>query len=143
MDRLGQLLVILPELWLMVQFITLLSLVKTLVIRGTAEEAMVSRRHLLKGTDKVPSMTAEVGMRHFIEVRVFRLLCYILITPVLESSLLRCSSKARRFLPTDTDTLANACRFSTAELRLYSCVGRLAHVVSLNDRCHRYEESAG
>jgi len=56
----------------MVRFITLLSIVKTLVIRGTAEEAMVSRRHLLKGTDKVPSMTAEVGMRHFIEVHGFR-----------------------------------------------------------------------
>ncbi|OJA17037.1 hypothetical protein AZE42_03572 [Rhizopogon vesiculosus] len=41
--------------------------VKTLVIRNTAEEAMVSRRHLLKGSNKVPRMTAEVGMRHFIE----------------------------------------------------------------------------
>lgn len=41
--------------------------VKTLVIRHTAEEAMVSRRHLLKGSGKVPRMTTEVGMRHFLE----------------------------------------------------------------------------
>lgn len=41
--------------------------VKTLVIRHTAEEAMVSRRHLLKGSGKVPKMTTEVGMRHFME----------------------------------------------------------------------------
>ncbi|KAG0701768.1 P-loop containing nucleoside triphosphate hydrolase protein [Suillus ampliporus] len=41
--------------------------VKTLVIRHTAEEAMVSRRHFLKGSNKVPRMTTEVGMRHFIE----------------------------------------------------------------------------
>lgn len=41
--------------------------VKTLVIRHTAEEAMVSRRHLLKGSGKVPRMTTDVGMRHFME----------------------------------------------------------------------------
>lgn len=41
--------------------------VKTLVIRNTAEEAMVSRRHLLKRSGKVPRMTTEVGMRHFME----------------------------------------------------------------------------
>ncbi|KAG1723687.1 hypothetical protein EDB19DRAFT_1762532 [Suillus lakei] len=41
--------------------------VKTLVIRHTAEDAMVSRRHLLKGSGKVPRMTTEVGMRHFME----------------------------------------------------------------------------
>lgn len=74
LDRLSQLLVICPELWLMAQF-TSVSLVKTLVIRNTAEEAMVSRRHLLKGSDKVPRMTAEVGMRHFIEVHSTPLCC--------------------------------------------------------------------
>ncbi|KAG1855044.1 hypothetical protein C8R48DRAFT_720376 [Suillus tomentosus] len=41
--------------------------VKTLVIRHTAEEAMVSRRHFLKGSSKIPRMTTEVGMRHFLE----------------------------------------------------------------------------
>ncbi|KAH7921384.1 hypothetical protein BV22DRAFT_1038738 [Leucogyrophana mollusca] len=42
--------------------------VKTLVIRSTAEEAMIARRQHLNGsTDKIPSMTTEIGMRHFIE----------------------------------------------------------------------------
>ncbi|KAG2131300.1 uncharacterized protein EDB93DRAFT_1178490 [Suillus bovinus] len=41
--------------------------VKTLVIKHTAEETMVARRHLLKGSSKIPRMTAEVGMRHFME----------------------------------------------------------------------------
>jgi hypothetical protein len=56
-----------------VHCVTVYYLVKTLVIRNTAEEAMVSRRHLLKGSDKVPRMTAEVGMRHFIEVHAIPL----------------------------------------------------------------------
>lgn len=60
---------ILPEWWLMVLFIASLYLVKTLVIRHTAEEAMVSRRHFLKGSSKIPRMATEVGMRHFLEVR--------------------------------------------------------------------------
>jgi hypothetical protein len=45
--------------------------VKTLAIRGTAEEYMSQRRQVLKGSaQKVPSMTNEVGMRDFIAVRL-------------------------------------------------------------------------
>ncbi|EKM82385.1 hypothetical protein AGABI1DRAFT_67996 [Agaricus bisporus var. burnettii JB137-S8] len=41
--------------------------VKTLAIRGTAEETMVERRNLFKGSnDKVPKLLEESGMRHFI-----------------------------------------------------------------------------
>ncbi|KIJ69192.1 hypothetical protein HYDPIDRAFT_179066 [Hydnomerulius pinastri MD-312] len=41
--------------------------VKTLVIRSTAEEAMIARRQHLKSSDKIPKMTTESGMRQFIE----------------------------------------------------------------------------
>ncbi|KAF9449589.1 hypothetical protein P691DRAFT_702942 [Macrolepiota fuliginosa MF-IS2] len=41
--------------------------VKTLAIRGTAEENMVERRTLFKGShDKIPKLIEESGMRHFI-----------------------------------------------------------------------------
>ncbi|KAK2466641.1 hypothetical protein APHAL10511_000899 [Amanita phalloides] len=41
--------------------------VTTLAIRGTAEEKMVARRELLKGSrDKTPKLIEESGMRHFI-----------------------------------------------------------------------------
>ncbi|KAF9227568.1 hypothetical protein BS17DRAFT_693859 [Gyrodon lividus] len=42
--------------------------VKSLVIRSTAEEAMFARREYLKGSDQIPKMTTESGMRQFIEV---------------------------------------------------------------------------
>ena len=46
-------------------------LVKTLAIRGTAEETMVERRNLFKGSnDKVPKLLEESGMRHFIAVSI-------------------------------------------------------------------------
>ncbi|KAG5637942.1 hypothetical protein H0H81_002536 [Sphagnurus paluster] len=41
--------------------------VKTLAIRGTAEENMVARRNILRDSnEKVPKLTEEAGMRHFI-----------------------------------------------------------------------------
>ncbi|KAG6906520.1 hypothetical protein DXG01_013485 [Tephrocybe rancida] len=41
--------------------------VKTLAIRGTSEENMVSRRNIFKGNhEKVPKLIEESGMRHFI-----------------------------------------------------------------------------
>lgn len=47
------------------------SAVKTLAIRKTAEEHMVLRRELLKGNQgRLPDMLQEVGMKHFIEVRI-------------------------------------------------------------------------
>jgi hypothetical protein len=42
--------------------------VRTLVIRSTAEEAMISRRQYLRSNDKIPNMMTESGMREFIEV---------------------------------------------------------------------------
>ncbi|KAF8844559.1 hypothetical protein BDN67DRAFT_1000237 [Paxillus ammoniavirescens] len=41
--------------------------VKSLVIRSTAQEAMIARRQYLKSSDKIPNMTTETGMREFIE----------------------------------------------------------------------------
>ncbi|KAH7909861.1 P-loop containing nucleoside triphosphate hydrolase protein [Hygrophoropsis aurantiaca] len=42
--------------------------VKTLVIRSTAEEAMINRRQHFKGVAyKIPTMMTDSGMRHFIE----------------------------------------------------------------------------
>jgi hypothetical protein len=50
----------------------LLLQVKTLAIRSTAEENMITRRDVLKGTDgRLPKMTEEVGMRHYIAVSLF------------------------------------------------------------------------
>ncbi|KAF8635489.1 hypothetical protein AX17_003879 [Amanita inopinata Kibby_2008] len=41
--------------------------VTTLAIRGTAEERMVTRRELFKGShDRIPKLIEEAGMRHFI-----------------------------------------------------------------------------
>jgi hypothetical protein len=49
-----------------------LDAVKTLVIRSTAEEAMIARRNALKETaGKLPAFEDEVGMRDFIEVGPF------------------------------------------------------------------------
>ncbi|KAL4067811.1 P-loop containing nucleoside triphosphate hydrolase protein [Scleroderma citrinum] len=42
-------------------------IVKTLVIRSTAEEAMLSRRRHLESNQQVPKMMTESGMRHFLE----------------------------------------------------------------------------
>ncbi|KAF8559866.1 hypothetical protein OG21DRAFT_1402064 [Imleria badia] len=43
--------------------------VKTLVIRSTAEEAMITRRQYLRSGDKLPKdMTTESGMRQYLEV---------------------------------------------------------------------------
>ncbi|KAI6028583.1 SNF2 family N-terminal domain-containing protein [Pisolithus orientalis] len=41
--------------------------IKTLVIRGTAEEAMLARRQHLSCREQVPKMTDESGMRQFME----------------------------------------------------------------------------
>lgn len=43
-------------------------LVKTLVIRSTAEEAMIARRQYLRSSDKVPTMATESGMRDYLMV---------------------------------------------------------------------------
>lgn len=49
-----------------------LETVKTLAIRGTAEENMVARKHTLKGnTGKLPRLIEEAGMRHFIQNPTF------------------------------------------------------------------------
>jgi hypothetical protein len=49
--------------------------VKTLAIRGTAEENMVIRRNFLKGNQgRIPKLIEEAGMRQFIEVRVLPLM---------------------------------------------------------------------
>ncbi|KAH7889500.1 P-loop containing nucleoside triphosphate hydrolase protein [Phlebopus sp. FC_14] len=45
--------------------------VKTLVIRSTAEEAMVARRQYLKTSNKIPKMTSDSRMRQFIEYPQF------------------------------------------------------------------------
>lgn len=56
-------------------FLTVSS-VKTLAIRGTAEENMVTRRNTLKDRqEKLPKLTEESGMRHFIAVRIPLDLC--------------------------------------------------------------------
>ena len=48
------------------------TLVKTLAIRSTAEENMMARREALKGRDgRLPKLTEEVGMRHYIAVSLF------------------------------------------------------------------------
>jgi hypothetical protein len=51
----------------------LLSLaVKTLAIRGTAEEHVVTRRNAFRNSqEKLPKMIEEAGMRHYIAVRFF------------------------------------------------------------------------
>lgn len=56
-------------------FLTLIP-VKTLAIRGTAEENMVTRRNTLKDRqEKLPKLIEESGMRHFIAVRIPPDLC--------------------------------------------------------------------
>lgn len=42
--------------------------VKTLVIRSTAEEAMIARRQHLRSSDKIPNMATESGMREYLQV---------------------------------------------------------------------------
>jgi hypothetical protein len=50
--------------------------VKTLVIRSTAEQAMINRKNALKSTSgKLPNIEQEVGMRGFIAVCSYEPLC--------------------------------------------------------------------
>jgi hypothetical protein len=57
--------------------------VKTLAIRGTAEERMVVRRNALKNSqEKLPKLIEEAGMRHYIAVRFFLTNSLLLKQPV-------------------------------------------------------------
>jgi hypothetical protein len=59
--------------------------VKTLAIRGTAEETMVARKNALKDRqEKLPKLIEEAGMRHYIAVRL-TLLSTCMTHAVLES----------------------------------------------------------